>query len=452
MNKFKSLIPQDLRVYWRLLLSLVYSLINGRPGRKLKIIGVTGTSGKSTTANMIYHMLKECGVSSGVISTNGVIAIDKELESGLHVTTPDPKDLQKFLKFMVKKKVDWVVLEVSSHALSQGRVGFTKFDHVVITNIKRDHLDWHGTWENYADAKLSITDRLKKGGKIVINRDDKEMFQYASDYIEKNDRREDVISYSFSELQNIQTTHSGSVFTLVGYTYALQIIGMYNVENAMAAINLGHILGLSSEQIKEAINSFRGLVGRMEVMKKEPFVTIVDFAHNTDSLKKSLESARKLVEPGGKLICIFGSAGLRDVEKRYTMGETSGALSDITIITAEDPRIEKLSDINDQILEGANRSEAKLIKRFSSHNEYIEYKEGIKPTARKAVFIFDEESIQNRYDAIELAILNAEQGDVIITEGKGHEQSLCFGTTEYPFTDQDAVKKALQKLPENMRE
>lgn len=442
----KDLIPESLRRRVRIFRSFFASLFYRLPSRKLKLIAVTGTSGKSTTANMIFHILKENGIRAGVISTNGVIALDKSLDTGLHVTTPDPEDLQKYLRFMVKRKVEWVVVETSSHALAQGRLGFLKFDYAVVTNIKHDHLDWHGNWENYALAKLSLGSKLKKDGRLIINRDDTAMYNFASDHLRSQNIGDKILVFSNSELQNSAETKQGIIFELAGTTYSLPILGEYNIENALATFTLAKNLGMKDDKIKSAFSSFHGIKGRMQIMKKEPFLVIVNFAHNADSLERSLKSARKLVEPGGKLICIFGSAGQRDIEKRYAMGEVSGKFADVTIITAEDPRTESLTNINDQILEGVKRNKVSLSARFKTHKEYKTHSNKIEKTERNTVYVFDEESVQNRYDAIEFGIKSAFPGDVIITEGKGHEESLCFGVTEYPFTDQDAVKTALKSL------
>ncbi len=449
----KNNTPELIKKWFHLLQALYASVSNGLPSRKLKLIGVTGTSGKSTTTFMIYHILKESGVKVGLISTVGVIAGDEKLDTGFHVTTPDPVDFQKYLKFMVSNGVEYVVVECSSHALAQGRLGFLKLDHAIITNIKSDHLDWHRTWENYALAKSSIAKKIKKGGKLILNRDDKKMYQFVTDYV-KNNTNTEIISYSYNELQGIGESKDGLAFTLSGQNFFMPILGAYNIENALAAINIAHLLDITFSQSAKALAEFKSLVGRMQIMQKEPFLVIVDFAHNTDSLVKSLTSVRKLVSQNGNLICVFGSAGLRDVEKRYTMGEQSAKLADITVITAEDPRIEKLADINYQIIQGTKLGEANLVERFNNTEEYKLFMQklakGEEKINKKTVFVFDEESINSRYDAIEFAIRIAKPGDVVITEGKGHEESLCFGTTEYPFTDQEAVERALERTKEEV--
>ncbi len=440
----KKIIPEKIKKLFRVFIAFLGALRFGFPSQKLKIIGVTGTSGKSTTTAMIFHILKESGIDVGMISTVGAIAGNKKLETGLHVTTPDPYELQRILAFMVKRKVRYVVIETSSHALAQGRVAGIAFDYAVYTNIKRDHLDWHGSWEEYAKAKAILAKNITAEGKIIINREDKKMYDFMSSYLSKR-YVEKFVTYSFNEILNISESGGEIRFRLNDINYTLPTIGLYNVENALAAINVANQLGIKYKQISSTLKTFKGLEGRMQIMQKEPFYIIVDFAHNADSLEQALSTVKKLTSNTGKVICVFGSAGLRDIEKRYKMGEISGKYADITIITAEDPRTESLKEINSQIIEGVKKSGGKLLKRFDDHDEFENYEVNEKDIKNGIIFAFDEENINSRFDAIKFAIQIAREGDVVITEGKGHEQSLCFGNTEYDFTDQEAVKRALTK-------
>ncbi len=453
--KIKNIISEDIKRPIRKAKASIASRYYGNPSRKLKIIGVTGTSGKSTTSHMIYHVLKEAGLKVGILSTLGSRAGDEILDTGLHVTTPDPFQLQKILNIMAKTGIEYVVLEVSSHALAQGRVHGLEFDYAVYTNIKRDHLDWHGSWENYGTAKASLMNQLSKEGLVIINRDDEDSYVFLSNYAKNLNLKDRLISYSLNELRDISITTEGIHFVMDDVEFLVPIIGSYNVENIMATVNLcQNIANLDLDTISALFANFKGVKGRMEIFQKTPFWAIVDFAHNTDSLRKSMKTAGDLVDKeNGKLVVVFGSAGLRDVEKRYTMGETAAEMADVVVVTAEDPRIEKLEDINSQIIEGATKMGGKLIRRFKDHKDYVDNKKEIieqlksykveKPKQAQVV-VFDEESVDSRYDAIDFAIQIASKGDVVITEGKGHEMSLAFGTTEYPFTDQGAMEKALK--------
>lgn len=441
----KSLIPEFLRRGYRVVSSIAASAYYGFPSSKLKLIAVTGTSGKSTTSTMLYHILNQCGIKTGIISTVGAKAGDTILDTGLHTTTPDPIALQKLLRTMVKKKMKYVVVETSSHAIAQGRLGNLKFEYSIFTNIKRDHLDWHGTWEHYAASKAGLIDHTKEGGGVVINRDDKDAYAFLTQYIkQKKLHKREVITFSLKEATNVEETAVGTRFVYAGVQYKLAVLGSYNIENALAVINVCRAMRLDEEMVSEGFSSFIGLEGRMQVMQPMPYIVIVDFAHNADSLEKSLISARRLIEAKNKVICVFGSAGLRDVEKRYTMGSISAEHADVTVITAEDPRIEKLYDINSQIIEGAEKSGGRLVARFANTEAFRAYDLNPVMVNKGDIFAFDEDSVASRYDAIEFACRIARPGDLIITEGKGHEQSLCFGTTEYPFNDQEAVLRALE--------
>lgn len=441
-----SLLPESIKREMRYLKGVYGSKINSNPSKKLKLIAVTGTSGKSTTAAMIFHILKEAGLKVGMISTIGAKVNDISLDTGLHVTTPDPIQIQKILKTMVKQEAEYVVVEVSSHALDQKRIGPLEFDYAVFTNIKRDHLDWHGSWDAYATAKASLLKKLKLKGIGIVNRDD-ESYEFLHEYSKRNNLEEKIITYSERELQEINLKPDEIKFKYTGVDFSVPVIGRFNIFNLLAAISLTQKIGIDVKEIARTLNSFAGLPGRMEVMQKDPFFAIVDFAHNTDSLEKSLEDVREFVSENGKVIVVFGSAGLRDVEKRFTMGEAAGRLADVVVVTAEDPRTEKLYDINSKIIEGAKQSGAKLVKRFATNDEYSQFMANFDLAVEpKSVYVFDEESVDSRFDAIDFAVKIAKKGDVVITEGKGHELSLAFGKTEYAFTDQAAVERALKNL------
>jgi UDP-N-acetylmuramoyl-L-alanyl-D-glutamate--2,6-diaminopimelate ligase len=449
----KKFFPEKAKRQFRIAESILGGIYYRTPSKDLKLIGVTGTSGKSTTSHLIYHVLKENGVKVGLISTVKAEVEGEEIDTGLHVTTPDPIQMQKLLKIMRARNVEYVVVESSSHALAQGRLGKLRFDYAVFTNIKRDHLDWHKTWENYAVSKALLIKSLKKDGVAVINEDDQNSYSFLQKYIKIYRRDINVLTYKRTEVANLRERNAELHFSYENKETFIPLIGLYNIENVLAVLKTCTKIGISLQKILTSLKTFPGVSGRMEVISREPFYSIVNFAHNTDSLEKSLATARELAGEKGKVIVVFGSAGLRDVEKRYTMGETAAKLSDIIIITAEDPRIEKLYDINSQILEGAERGGGVLVKRFRDNSEYQSYiKQSTKETrdwrletGNSAVYIFDEESVNSRYDAIDFAVKLAGPGDVVLTEGKGHEKSLCFGTTEYPFTDQEAVRRALNR-------
>lgn len=409
------------------------------PARKLNVLGVTGTDGKTTTSNIIYHILLAAGYKIGMISTvNAVIGSDI-LDTGFHVTTPDAPDIQLYLSKMVDAGLTHVVLETTSHGWAQNRVDACEFDIGVITNITHEHLDYHGTYENYRNAKANLFRSLsevhiKSHGNIklgVLNRDDSS-FEFLKSVCKTR-----YVTYGLSKAadlfaQNIDYTINGVRFSICGSGYNFDVesalYGTYNVYNCLAAVSAA-LFGfeIKPEIVVQGIKNLVGVPGRMErIDLGQDFSAFVDFAHTPNALKVSLETARQLLEnrPNsknipGRVISVFGSAGLRDKDKRRMMAEVSTQLADISIITAEDPRTESLDGILKEMIDGAVKLggvEGKSVWR-----------------------------IRDRGDAIRLAIKFAQPGDLVITCGKGHEQSMCFGTTEYLWDDRTAMKAALSE-------
>jgi UDP-N-acetylmuramoyl-L-alanyl-D-glutamate--2,6-diaminopimelate ligase len=442
MNNFiKKLFPNFIKVWYHKIRFLISNIKADKPNTKLKLIGVTGSSGKSTTAFMIYHILKESGKNVGLISTVGAYIDGNQIDIGLHVTTPDAHNIPKLLQRMVKDGCEYAVIEVSSHALSQGRLGNLKFDLSTITNITSDHLDWHKTWQRYAKSKSKIIDMTKPQGTVILNSDDEKGYRFIKKKL-NNNRSLNVIDYSISLVQGLNSNTSQE-FVFKDVRFIIPIIGSYNISNALAAIHITEKLGLTLNECSNALRNFETLKGHMEILRKENKSILLDFAHNTDSLKKSLIEARKLTK-NGRLISLFGSAGLRDVKKRYDMGLEASKLSDIVIIVPEDPRTESLYDINSEIIRGCKDGNLDLIKRFDSKKEYISRKNNFVNT-EKGVFSFDYEEVNARINGIELGISLLKKDDILITQGKGHEQSLCFGQKEYPYDEKSVILKLLNK-------
>lgn len=366
----------------------------GFPAKKLKVIGVTGTDGKTTTCYFIYHILRSAGKSVGLLTTVEACVGDKNYSTGLHVTTPTSWRLNKFLADMVATGCEYVVLETTSHALDQHRVGGVKFDVGVVTNVTHEHLDYHGTFERYLTAKGKL---LLNSEIAILNADDSSYEGLA------RFARKECISYGIDNVADI----NGSF--LEGIT--LQLPGKYNKYNALAAIAVANHLDISPIKIKEGLEALVSVPGRMDVVCEKPFKVIVDFAHTPNALRRVLPTVLDLVEPGGRLILIFGCAGLRDHKKRPKMGKIAQELADVVILTAEDPRTEDVTTIMNQI--------------------------SMDPSVIK---------IADRKDAIEYAICEiASEGDVVLITGKGHEQSMCFGTKECPWDDKKVAQDALMK-------
>lgn len=374
------------------------------PSRKLKIIGVTGTDGKTTTVNLISHILNEAGLPTAMVSTVYAKIRGKEIDIGLHVTEPEPWLLQKLFRRMVSEKIEYVVLEVSSHGLDQFRDFGIEYEVGVVTNITHDHFDYHKNYENYLNAKARLFERSKVS---ILNKDDKS-YEYLPAKIKSK-----IITYGIK---------NGADFTPKKFSFKTDLPGEFNQYNCLAAIAASSALGVPEKKIKEAVSSFKGVSGRMEEIDEgQNFRVIVDFASTPNSLEQALITLKKQLKKGARLIAVFGSAGLRDIEKRSMMGAISARYADISVLTAEDPRIEDVNKIIDQIAGGCE-------------------KEG--GVEKKTFF-----KIPKRDEAINFAIKKlARKNDIVVACGKGHERSMCIGTTEYPWNEQETVRKSLLNL------
>lgn len=380
--------------FYHLPLAFLANFLYGFPTKKLAVIGVTGTDGKTTTTNMVYQILKDAGKKVSMVSTINALVGGKSYDTGFHVTSPDSFKLQKFARKAVDSGDEYLVLEVTSHALDQYRFWGIKFDVGVITNITHEHLDYHKNWENYAKAKLKLIRDVKFA----------------------------VVNGGIRGLRGIR----GKIFTFgleegdfnkKDIKLKLKIPGDYNLENALASLAVAFCLGIDRKIAQKVLENFKSLEGRMEEVKNNRAIkVVVDFAHTPNALVQVLKTLRS--ETHGKLIAVFGSAGKRDVEKRFLMGEISGRESDVTVVTAEDPRGE-IKKINQQIVAGAIKSGAKM-----NDNLFV---------------------VENRNDAIEFAINSlAKKGDTVGIFGKGHERSMNLdGKKEIPWSDKEAVLKAL---------
>lgn len=396
---------------------------------KIKYIGVTGTDGKTSTCTMVYHILKEAGYKPALITTVSCIIDDKELDTGfLHTTTPSSQEIAEIIKIAEKENCTHIIIESTSHGLEQGRLAGLKFDEVGFTNITSEHLDYHKTWENYCNAKsLLISKHLKTGGITVLNRDDKSfniLSNIADNYLTYS-RCVDADLRS----ENIVETDSELIFTLSSksgkYEVSIPILGEYNVSNFMCASLLCMQEDIPIENCIKYISTFNTVAGRMQILQETPFKVIIDYAHTPNALFEVLSSLDKH-KTGGRIINVFGTAGHRDFYKRPMMGKISNEFADITILTAEDPRLEKLSDINDQIEKG--------------------WREGNNKNGTLIRFDDVSKNVENRRAAIKKALEIAQPNDIVIITGKAHEKSLCFGQTEYPWNDIDETKLMLSSL------
>ncbi|MDP2966639.1 MAG: UDP-N-acetylmuramoyl-L-alanyl-D-glutamate--2,6-diaminopimelate ligase [Pelolinea sp.] len=415
-------------------LAFLAAALNGNPARKLTMIGVTGTDGKTTTVNLIYNILISCGIKAGMISTVNAVIGNETIDTGFHVTTPDATTIQYLLRKMVDQGITHVVLETTSHGLDQFRVDACEFDIAVATNITHEHLDYHGNYEGYFKAKFKLLEELVITSKksfgnprlAVFNRDDISFLKIRERLKNPGYATITAVDYGISDdaeicAQNINFQTDGLKFDVKIYGQIQRVVsplvGSFNVHNILAAIS-ATVLGLKLDLacVLDGIKSMPDVPGRMErINLGQEFLAIVDFAHTPNALKEALQTARQLTS--GQVIVVFGSAGLRDREKRRLMAAESLRHADITILTAEDPRTESLSSILTEMAGEAVRNGGKTGKNY---------------------FI-----VEDRGEAIRKAVSLAKKGDVVMACGKGHEQSMCFGDTEYLWDDRAAMRAAL---------
>ena len=384
---------QKIKNIYHLFIAIGASIFFGFPAKKIKVIGVTGTDGKTTTVYLIYHLLKTAGFKVSMVSSIGAVINDKEYDTGFHVTTPSSFDLQKLLRKALDANSEYFVLEVTSHALDQNRVWGIPFTIGAITNITREHFDYHKTYENYVKTKK----RLLRMSKIqVVNKDDK--------------------SYSLLGNDRNRKTYgllSGDV-NLKNFTFKNDsLIGEFNKYNVLCAVAVCRALGLVDNRIKKGIESFKLPLGRLDLVFSNNFNVIIDFAHTPNAFEEVLRLLRS--QTTGRIIHVFGSAGERDKSKRPLLGKISSEFSDVIILTAEDSRSENTESIIGDISKGIKTSNVQIFK------------------------------VPKRIMAIEKAIGIARDGDLVLITGKAHERSMNLGYGEKPWDEYEAVKKALEK-------
>ena len=411
-------------------LGLISAAWFGFPTRRMVLIGVTGTDGKTTTVNLIFSILKAAGIRAGMINTVGAMIGGLEMDTGFHVTTPDSPALQGYLARMAQAGLTHCVLEVTSHGLAQQRLAGCDFDVAAVTNITHEHLDYHGTFEAYRAVKAGLFAGLGTAPAktffparmAVLNADDPS-FEYLRGHVNVP-----VVTYGrrckadFAG-EDVRTTADGirmKVRTADGaYPVESGLTGVYNVENILAAMTVAVAgLGVDPQMAAEGVAAMPEVPGRWEKIDLgQEFAAIVDFAHTPNALRAVLEAVRTQTQGQGRVIAVFGSAGLRDREKRPRMASAGIDLADLTVLTAEDPRSEALSSILEEMAAGARSRGGVEGKTFFR--------------------------IPDRGAALRFAVQSARKGDVVIACGKGHEQSMCFGEVEYPWDDRRALRAAL---------
>lgn len=424
----KTLIPDPVfrivEPYGHLLEAVLANIKYKFPAKDLKIIGVTGTDGKTTTSSLITSILRQSGLKVGMMTTISIDLGDGNAKPNpTRLTTITAFDLQKHLAKMRDAKVDWVVLETTSHALAQNRTWGVPYSIGVMTNVTHEHLDYHRTFERYRDAKFKLF-RLVGGNNKglqtgVVNADDESGELFAS-AVKRPIRY--GLKHGDLKVSKIKTSPKGTKFLAKfgeqEFDIDLKIPGSFNVYNALAAIGTGVALGLGDKEIERGIAAVESVEGRMNnVDEGQDFNVIVDYAHTPESFEKIFNEMRPLTS--GQLIAVFGSAGRRDEAKRPKQGEVAGRMADVVIITEEDDRDVDGQQIMEEIAAGAEAA-----GKVRDRNLYL---------------------IHNRQKAIEAAILNARDGDTVLLLGKGHEKSILGPSGKRHWDEIAEARKALKK-------
>ena len=382
----------------------------GDPSRKLKLVGVTGTNGKTTIATLLYNMFRKFGHKCGLLSTVCNYIEDEAIPAD-H-TTPDPIELNRLLAKMVEAGCEYAFMECSSHAIAQKRIGGLKFAGGLFTNLTRDHLDYHKTVENYRDAKKAFFDGLEKDAFAITNADDKNGL-----YMVQNTKAQ-VKTYSIRSMADfkakiIECHFEGMYLDINGKEVGVQFIGKFNVSNLLAVYGAAIMLGKQPEDILVILSTLKSVSGRLEpIHSPEGYTAIVDYAHTPDALENVLNTINEVLNGKGKVITVCGAGGNRDKGKRPIMAQTAAKLSDKVIITSDNPRFEEPQDIINDMLAGLDNKQMKKVV-----------------------------SIVDRKEAIRTASMMAEKGDVILIAGKGHEDYQEIKGVKHHFDDREIVRE-----------
>jgi len=413
---------QAIEPYGHLGEAVLLNTVNGFPGRGFKVIGVTGTNGKTSTAFFIHRMLVNAGYKTGIMTTVAY-GVDDDIRQQVHHYTNVPvPELMRRLEWMRSQNVDWLVLEVTSQALAQYRVWGVPFSVGVLTNITHEHLDYHKTFERYSEAKrrlFKLVAANKHGLQVgVANADDPQGERFA-----RTTPHPMLYGVHGGDVRakGIKRTPTGSRYTAVvgndSYDIVCHIPGEFYVENSLAAVCVGRALGLNTKQIEQGIAALDGVAGRMTTIDEgQDFDVIVDYAHTPDSFEKLFKDLRPVVK--GKMIVMFGSAGRRDEAKRAVQGKLAGEYADEVILTEEDDRDIDGMQILDQIAEGVEAA-----GKIRDKNLFL---------------------VHDREEAIAFTLKRAQKGDTVLLLGKGHEKTIERADGEHPWDEIGLVRRFLK--------
>ena len=389
----------------------VATVFFGEPSQKLRLVGVTGTNGKTTIATLLYNMFRKFGHKCGLLSTVCNYIEDEAIPAD-H-TTPDPIELNRLLGRMVDAGCEYAFMECSSHAIAQQRIGGLKFTGGLFTNLTRDHLDYHKTFENYRDAKKAFFDSLPKDAFAITNADDK------NGSVMVQNCKANVKTYSTRSMADfrariIECHFEGMYLEIDGKEVGVQFIGKFNVSNLLAVYGAAVMLGKKPEDILLILSTLKSVAGRLEpIRSKEGVTAIVDYAHTPDALENVLNAIHEVLDgKGGQVITVCGAGGNRDKGKRPLMAQEAAKQSDRVIITSDNPRFEEPQDIINDMLAGLSAQQMKKTL-----------------------------SITDRKEAIRTACMMAQKGDVILIAGKGHEDYQEIKGVKHHFDDREIVRE-----------
>lgn len=417
MYKLKQLIPQNIKNLYHLALAILANIAYGFPSWGIRVIGITGTNGKTTTVQMITKILEEAGRKVAMASTINFRINGVEEKNLSHYTTKSSFAVQKFIKKALDARCEYLVLETSSHSIDQYRVWGIDYHTAVITNVTREHLDYHKTMESYRKVKLKLFEKVKTA---VVNLD---MENYEAFL---NTQAENKVTYSLKNLKadvlakNIQFNKNGSQFIVNNTQFNLNLLGNFNIENALAATCVGLSENINLETISKALEKIEGVPGRMEHIKNNRKLDIiVDFALTPDALDKLYSFLSKNKKHNdSKIIAVFGSCGERDRGKRPMMGEIVSQYADLVIVTNDEPYHEDPNEIIEEIVKG--------IKNKKENESFWK--------------------IIDRREAIKKALEIAKSGDIIVVTGMGAEESMVVGDEKIPWNDRQVIEEELLKL------
>ena len=382
----------------------------GDPSKKLKLVGVTGTNGKTTIATLLYNMFRKFGYKCGLISTVCNYIEDEEIPAD-H-TTPDPVELNSLLHRMVEAGCEYVFMECSSHAIAQKRIGGLTFTGGIFTNLTRDHLDYHKTFENYRDAKKAFFDGLPKTAFAITNADDK------NGMVMVQNTKATIKTYSTRVMADfrakiLECHFEGMYLEIDGNEIGVQFIGKFNVSNLLAVYSTARMLGKKTEDILLVMSTLQSVNGRLEPIRSpEGYTAVIDYAHTPDALENVLNAIHEVLNGKGQVITVCGAGGNRDKGKRPLMAQEAVKQSDKVIITSDNPRFEDPQDIINDMLAGLNAQQMKKVI-----------------------------SIVDRKEAIRTACMMAQKGDVILIAGKGHEDYQEIKGVKHHFDDKEIVNQ-----------